>query len=229
MNRVPSAALPSYKTMQEIVTESLREAILRGQLKPGERLDQADIADRFSVSRMPVREALRTLEAEGLVTFYPHRGVVVNALSPAEIEEVYNIRIALESMAVSLAVPRLTPLTIGELEGILGEMERVRHDRLTWASLNHRFHTRLYSASGQARLCAIIDTLRNTVQPRVVGNVSHPDRAARAAEEHRELLELCRRGDVAGAERVVRHHLRNVCDALIQTGASRATPTTDPH
>jgi DNA-binding GntR family transcriptional regulator len=202
--------------MQEIVTESLREAVLRGQLRPGERLDQAEIAERFHVSRMPVREALRTLEAEGLVRFYPHRGVVVNDLSPEEIEEVYSIRIALESMAVRLAIPRLTPLILGELDGILGEMDLVKDDRLTWAVLNHRFHSRLYSASGQARLCGIIDTLRNTVQPYVIGNVSHAERAARAAEEHRELLSLCRHGDVPGAENMVRQHLRNVCDGLLQ-------------
>jgi DNA-binding GntR family transcriptional regulator len=176
------------------------------------------------VSRMPVREALRTLEAEGLVTFYPHRGVVVNDLSPAELEEVYTIRIALESMAVGLAIPGLTPLIYGELEGILGEMELVMNDRLTWAALNHRFHTRLYSASGKSRLCTIIDTLRNTVQPYVVRNVSHPDRARRAADEHRELLALCRRGDVAAAEETVRRHLRNVCEALLQSTTTRGSP-----
>ncbi len=202
--------------MQEIVTETLREAILRGQLKPGERLDQIEIAERLGVSRMPVREALRRLEAEGLVAFYPHRGVLVSDLSNDEIEEVFGIRVALEAMAVRLAIPRLTDDILQEMAGIVTAMEGVEDDPPQWASLNNQFHLRLYQASGRARLCSLIEVLRYTVQPYVVSDISLPEHARRAAQEHRELLEICRRGDLAAAEQSIRKHLMAVCNDLVR-------------
>lgn len=208
-------AAPSYRTLQELVTDRIREAILRGWLKPGERLDQAEIAERFQVSRMPVREALRTLEAEGLVKFYPHRGVEVCELSPEEIEEIYQIRIALEAMAVQLAVPRFNEEADRRLSAILQEMEEVADDPPAWTTLNHRFHKELYALSGRVRLCGIIESLRNTVQPYVARDVSHPARARVAMQEHREVLEACRAGDANLAAQLISQHLKHVCDSVI--------------
>ncbi|MGB9593190.1 MAG: GntR family transcriptional regulator [Anaerolineae bacterium] len=206
---------PTYRTLQELVTDRIREAILRGWLKPGERLDQAEIAERFQVSRMPVREALRTLEAEGLVKFYPHRGVEVCELSPEEIEEIYQIRIALESMAVQLAVARFNEEADQRLSALLQEMEEVADDPPAWTTLNYRFHQELYALSGRARLCGIIESLRNTVQPYVARDVSHPARARVAMQEHREILEACRAGDANRAAERIAQHLKHVCDSLI--------------
>ncbi len=206
---------PSYRTLQELVTDRIREAILRGWLKPGERLDQAEIAERFQVSRMPVREALRTLEAEGLVKFYPHRGVEVCELSPEEIEEIYQIRIALEGMAVQIAASRFTEEADRRLSALLQEMEEVADDPPTWTTLNYRFHKELYAISGRARLCGIIESLRNTVQPYVARDVSHPARARAAMQEHREILEACRAGDARRAAELVAQHLKHVCDSLV--------------
>ncbi|MBC7258365.1 MAG: GntR family transcriptional regulator [Chloroflexi bacterium] len=206
---------PSYRTLQELVTDRIREAILRGWLKPGERLDQAEIAERFQVSRMPVREALRTLEAEGLVKFYPHRGVEVCDLSPEEIEEIYQIRSALEAMAIQLAVPHFNEEADRQLSALLQEMEEVADDPPTWTTLNYRFHRMLYGLSGRARLCAIIESLRNTVQPYVARDVSHPTRARRAMEEHREILAACRAGDATRAAELISQHLKQVCDNLV--------------
>ncbi len=208
-------AAPSYRTLQELVTDRIREAILRGWLKPGERLDQAEIAERFQVSRMPVREALRTLEAEGLVKFYPHRGVEVCELSPEEIEEIYQIRIALEAMAVQLAVPRFNEEADRRLSAILQEMEEVADDPPTWTTLNYRFHKELYALSGRARLCGIIESIRNIVQPYVTRDISHPARARLAMQEHREILKACRAGDANLAAQLVSQHLKHVCDSLI--------------
>ncbi len=217
-------AAPSYRTLQELVTDRIREAILRGWLKPGERLDQAEIADKFQVSRMPVREALRTLEAEGLVKFYPHRGVEVCDLSPEEIEEIYQIRGVLEGMAVQLAVPHFTEEADQRLSALLQEMEEVADDPPAWATLNYRFHKELYALSGRARLCGIIESLRNTVQPYVARDVSHPTRARAAMKEHREILEACRAGDANRAAELVAQHLKHVCDSLVAQLRSRKTP-----
>lgn len=211
---------PSYRTLQELVTDRIREAILQGRLKPGERLDQAEIAERFQVSRMPVREALRTLEAEGLVKFYPHRGVEVCDLSPEEIEEIYQIRIVLESMAVQLAVARFNEEADRRLSALLQEMEEVADDPPTWTTLNYRFHQELYTLSGRPRLCGIIETLRNTVQPYVARDVSHPTRARLAMQQHRAILEAYRAGDPDRAAALVSEHLRQACESLV--AATRA-------
>lgn len=208
-------AAPSYRTLQELVTDRIREAILRGWLKPGQRLDQAEIAERFQVSRMPVREALRTLEAEGLVKFYPHRGVEVCELSSEEIEEIYQIRSVLEAMAVQLAVPRFNEEADRRLSAILKEMEEVADDPLAWATLNNRFHQTLYAVSGRARLCGIIESLRNTVQPYVLRDISHPTRAHHAMAEHRAILEACRAGDANRAAELVVQHLKRVSENLV--------------
>lgn len=221
MQELHDWAVPSYRTLQELVTDRIREAILRGWLKPGERLDQAEIAEQFQVSRMPVREALRTLEAEGLVKFYPHRGVEVCELPPEEIEEIYQIRSVLESMAVQLAVARFTEEADKRLSALLQEMEEVADDPPAWTTLNYRFHHELYALSGRPRLCGIIESLRNTVQPYVARDVSHPTRARLAMREHRSILEACRAGDADRAAALVSEHLKHVCESLVGELRSR--------
>ncbi|MGQ9515843.1 MAG: GntR family transcriptional regulator [Anaerolineae bacterium] len=215
MQKLEDWGAPTYRTLQELVADRIREAILRGWLKPGQRLDQAEIAERFQVSRMPVREALRTLEAEGLVRFLPHKGVEVCDLSVEEIEEIYQIRCVLESMAIRLAIPKMTPEMLENLKALVNEMEEVIDDPLAWTTLNHRFHSELYAISGRPRLLGIIDSLRNTVQPYLVSDISHPQRARRAIQEHRAILEACERGDANAASELIVAHLQHVCDSLV--------------
>ena len=203
------------KTMQETIADSLRTAIVQGMLKPGERLDQTELANLFGISRVPVREALRTLEAEGLVTVYPYRWAEVSVLSPDEIKEIYQIRANLEAMALRLAIPKLNEELFQELQAILAEMVEALDEPVSWASLNRRFHQTLYLASGRARLCNIIEMLRNTVQPYVVTDVSLPGRAQAALGEHRELLRHCQERDLEGAESLLRQHLIHVSDVVV--------------
>ena len=114
-----------YRTLQNIVTDNLRSAILSGQLGPGDRLQHDDIARQLGVSRMPVREALRVLHSEGLVELRPHRGAVVVDLRPEEVAEIFEIRAMLEARAAELAAPNVTHATIERMREILAEMERV--------------------------------------------------------------------------------------------------------
>ena len=109
------ATLSLPRTVKEQLADHLRDEIVRGTFEPGERLRLEDIASRFEVSTMPVREALRDLESEGLVTIYPHRGAVVTELTAEEMEDIYDIRATLEAMATRLAVPRMTESICEEL------------------------------------------------------------------------------------------------------------------
>jgi len=112
-----------HHTAQDLVLETLREAILDGILPPGARLRQEDLATAFKTSRIPVREALRVLEYEGLAKSEPHRGFTVTALDADQIEEIYELRTVLESHAVRAAIPLLTIPDLADLQRLYDEME----------------------------------------------------------------------------------------------------------
>src|SRR3989304_10124904 len=112
------------RTVKSLLVEKLRDEILQGELIPGQYLRLEELATRFEVSTMPVREALSDLEAEGLVTIFPHRGTIVTELSADDLVDIYDIRATLEAMAARLAVPRLTATTIDQLKGYIHQMDR---------------------------------------------------------------------------------------------------------
>ena len=130
---------PVCQTREEFAAQKLREAILLGHLKPGDKLDQNEIAELLGISRSPVRDALRTLAAEGLVEVIPHRGAAVAELSADEVEEIFLIRRILEGMAARLATQRIGPAQIAELQAVLDEIDQTS-DLDGWLELNRRFH-----------------------------------------------------------------------------------------
>src|SRR5690606_17972769 len=128
-------------TAQEAVLAEFRRSILNGQLEPGAAIRQDVVARRFGVSRVPVREALKILEGEGLVTYQPHRGFLVAQLSVDEVREVYHVRRILEDEALRLGVPKLTEELIAEIERTEDELETAGNEDLERkAALNRRFH-----------------------------------------------------------------------------------------
>jgi DNA-binding GntR family transcriptional regulator len=149
-------------TAQEVVLSALRDSVLAGVFEPGARLRQEELADIFQTSRIPVREALRALEYEGLVRSEPHRGFTVTRMDADEVEEIYDLRILLESHAVRLALPLLTDEDLDELEHLFS---RVRNASSPDEGLAAReaFYTRLYSVTGRPRLVGLIIRLRQEV------------------------------------------------------------------
>lgn len=198
------------KSLTSAVADKLREKILRGELQEGQQLRQDAIAAELDVSRIPVREALRQLEAEGLISIVPHRGAVVSALSPEEIEELFDIRAVLESFILRRALPRLTDADFQRAEEILKEYEAALENEAdigSWGELNWRFHSALYGAAKRPVLMALLRTLNNNCDryTRLQLLVSHSPQAAAAA--HRKILDICRTRDpdLAGGE--VYHHM----------------------
>ena len=142
------------QTLTSAVADRLRDKILRGEFRAGEQLRQHAIAAEFDVSRIPLREAFRQLEAEGLIEIIDHRGAVVSALSPEEIEELFDIRAALESVTLRHAVPRLTEEDLERAEESLVTYERALNDETdfeVWGELHWRFHSSLYAAANRTR------------------------------------------------------------------------------
>jgi DNA-binding GntR family transcriptional regulator len=187
LRQIIAAARASNVTIQDLVLTSLREAILTGVLGPGARLRQEDLAERFGTSRIPVREALRALEYEGLVTSEPNRGFTVSELDADDVEEVYDLRIVLEAHAVRLALPLLTDEDVNELETLFQLMAKASSPDEQLAA-RERFYIRLYSVSGRPRLVGLIARLRQEVArslrwPTLQHAPSHHDRFWEAVKE----------------------------------------------
>ncbi len=203
-----------YRTLQHIVTDQLRSAILGGRLGPGDRLQHDELARQLGVSRMPVREALRVLHSEGLVELRPHRGAIVVDLRPEEVGEIFEIRAMLEARAAELAAPQLTDETIAYLRDVLDELARTT-DEERWQTLNTEFHTAIYPASGWPRLCALIDQQRNVVAPYNRLASVHLGRMASAHAEHQEILEAARHRDGKRLARLTVEHIRRTARELM--------------
>ena len=209
-------AISLPRTVKEQLADHLRDEIVRGTFEPGERLRLDDIAARFEVSTMPVREALRELESEGLVTIYPHRGAVVTELTAEDIEDIYEIRATLEAMATRLAIPRMTEAICQDLAAIVKQMDGQLGHVAALVKLNHRFHSTLYAASGRRHLCDLNHTLRYRTQHYLHAYMDDLGSMALAQEEHRAILEACRRRDAEEAASLVEEHVTEVGQAIVE-------------
>ena len=207
-------------TTAKVVAERLREEIQHGVLAPGTRLRQNDVAQRFGVSTTPVREAFAQLQAEGLVRIDPHRGAVVFHPTVEDVLEFYEIREALESLAVSHAIPQLRKDVARELGALIDRMRRTE-DARKWLKLNDQFHLRLYESAGRPRLSSLIDSLRDASAPYIHMFVASRPVSERANEEHQEILDACVRGDSEAAQRAIRGHLRGASDQLAEFLSAR--------
>lgn len=191
-------------TAHDLVLTSLREAILTAALPPGTRLRQEKLAEVFGTSRIPVREALRALEYEGLVTSLPYRGFTVTELDADDIEEVYDLRILLESHAVRLAVPLMTDEDLQTLDELYSEMIGAEAGDAQLAA-RERFYIRLYSMTGRPRLVGLISRLRQEV----ARSLRWPT-LQHAPEHHEHFFQAVKSGDPEGAASQLASHYRRV-------------------
>jgi DNA-binding GntR family transcriptional regulator len=196
----------THLTIQQAVADAVRTRVISGQLPAGTRIDQDALAAEFSVSRMPVREALRQLGAEGFVTIVPHRGAIVTALSPAEVEEIYEIRAALEGVAARHASQALTADDLDRLRKVLATMRNEKQID-TWVALNAEFHNAINQASMRPRLLELIQRFREQSQPYIRLYVQRLHKSAQARREHRAILDALADRDADRAEAAVRAHL----------------------
>jgi DNA-binding GntR family transcriptional regulator len=192
------------QTAQDLVLSSMREQILSGALPPGTKLRQEKLAEGFGTSRIPVREALRALEYEGLVRSSPYKGFTVTELDADDIEEVYDLRVVLESHAVRLAVPLMTDEDLRDLEEMYAEMTAAPLGEGQLAA-RERFYTRLYSMSGRPRLVGLIARLRQEV----ARSLRWPT-LQHAPDHHAAFFEAIRAGDADRAASQLASHYRRV-------------------
>lgn len=196
-----------HLTAHEFVRETLRGAILRGDLDGGVRLVQADVAQWLDVSTTPVREALRDLSTEGLLVLHNHRGASVRELDWEQMQEILLIRKQIERLAVTSGVERITDTELGRAE-MLCELMVEETDLGTWVDLNRRFHFVLHEAMRLPQLVDIIKRLEQSASIFIAqAQRRNPDIRRRANEDHIALLDAYRRRDSAAALEIQAHHL----------------------
>lgn len=193
------------------VVASLREAILSRVLQPGQQFAEEDFAKAFGVSRTPVREAVLRLEAEGLVERLSRRGLVINQISPEEVLEIYEVRIALDALAAELASTAITPPEVAELRWINDRMHAAGEDDdyEEMARLNLEFHDLMARASRNSFLIRMVREVHNRVRRFSSTTFAYPARWQTAVEEHHAILSALEQGDGYTARQSAWEHMAN--------------------
>jgi DNA-binding GntR family transcriptional regulator len=202
--------LSGRQNSPEIIVESLRRAIIEGQLSPGESLGQENLAKHFAVSRIPIREALRQLESEGWIVLQPNRGARVTILSAEEVREIYEVRASLEATALRLAAPHHTEQSLKDIAAILRRSHATR-DQSLYVQHNRQFHLALYAPAQRPRLFALIDSLHSQGERYLRLKLGMPAHKQQSDDEHEQLFNALRAGNLESAVQILEAH-------LLQTG-----------
>lgn len=197
----------SLRTAQEEAYRHIHAAIRMGRYRAGERLLPELVANEIGTSRMPVREALRRLAAEGMVTIRPNRGVTVNGMNVAEMVEIFEMRAVLEGLAIRLALPHLTPATLRSLEAMLSRIDDRSEILPDWTEAHRQFHETLCAVGGRPRLIRQIASLHSLVEPHMRVWALHAGRPPSARADHQNLIDALRAGDPQRCEIAMREHV----------------------
>ena len=197
-------------TKRELAYEQLRDAITFGELKPGEKLVEADICEKFQIGRTPLREALRQLQAEGYLDAYPNKGATIRKISIAEVEHVHDILVILEGYAVETATGNLSEQDITNLRKIDRDLKAAAKTKNhnNWIDLNMRFHEYFWRVSGNPVLSDDIQRLRNRIYRSRGLIATFTGNAGKYIKEHEAILSMVSKGDGIGAGKAMKAHLR---------------------
>lgn len=208
------AGLTDVKPIREIIYEHLKQLILGGVIKPGDRMVERDIAAKYSVSRTPVREALRKLESEGFLEYIPRKGEVVRGFNIGEIKEIYDVRKALECLAVRNAIQYMTAGEIEALEAIVDQLDR-EEGGPTYSKL-HDFDAIILGTAKMPIVANFLNILQESLTRYRKINLSQAPRRKQAIGEHKAILQAIIDRDVAQAESAVCLHIENSRAALLK-------------
>ena len=206
-----------YKTRTQLVVETLREKILSGEIKAGQPLRQAALAEELNVSRIPVREALLQLEAEGLVTFEPHKGATATELNASQVDELFELRAMLEGDLLASSIPNLSSEKLAEATDILAKLNKAlgkENAANTWSELNSSYHNCLYSGANRPQTQDLVNTLNKNADRYIRMHLLWAGGISKAESEHNELLDLCKARNVEKAVAVLKQHILGSRDEI---------------
>lgn len=217
-NRPSGLARIPRQTIASMTVDALRERILRGDFPEGEPLRQDAVAEELGVSRIPVREALRQLEAEGLVSFSPHRGAIVASLSLAEIEELFELRADIETDLLRRAIPKMSREQLDRASNVVDEFQAALRsgEADKWGALNWHFHAALYAPAERNLTMGVLQKLHQHSDRYFRMQIMLARGGAKANEEHRAIIAAVKKKDVRGAAALMRAHILGAGQSLLE-------------
>ena len=203
--------MDEYLPLRDVVFKTLRQAILKGELEPGERLMEIQLAERLGVSRTPIREAIRKLELEGLVLMIPRKGAEVARISESNLRDVLEVRRSLEELAIDLACQRMTPEELNELQmtqDLFAHAIR-EGDAMQIAQTDERYHEIIYNSTKNAKLVQILNNLREQMYRYRLEYIKDEDKRQILLIEHEHILKALNLRHVQEAKQAIREHIDN--------------------
>ncbi|MBA3773798.1 MAG: GntR family transcriptional regulator [Ramlibacter sp.] len=207
------AASLSPRALYEEVAELLRQRIFRHELKPGSWIDEMKLAEEYGISRTPLREALKVLAAEGLVTMKVRRGAYVTEVSDKDLSDVYHLLSLLESDAAGVVAERATEAQIQDLRALHRELEAAAGDRETFFAVNERFHMRLLEIAGNRWRDQMVADLRKVMKLNRHNSLLKAGRIQESLAEHRAIVEALSKRDAGATVKRMQEHFRNGLEA----------------
>jgi len=200
------------KSLVDHTSKYLEDMIIKGKLRPGQRIKEKDVSSQLGISRPPVREAFKVLEVEGLIKREPRRGVFVSEVTKNDIWEIYTLKIALYTLAVGLAIDRISDNDIGRLEKIVAQMEVITHDDsnpdiIKYEELNNLFHETTTILAGHGRLKKMVQSLNNQIKRVSYRSFTKAGHLQSSCRYHRQILEAIKARDKILAERLTKEHI----------------------
>lgn len=206
-----------YLPLRDVVYNTLRQAILRGELKPGERLMEIQLANKLGVSRTPVREAIRKLELDGLVLMIPRKGAEVADISEKSLKDVLEVRKALEELAVQLTCEKISKVQIAELKQAAEEFKKIlkSNDITQIAEADVRFHDVIYMATDNQKLIQLLNNLREQMYRYRVEYLKRPGVYPQLIQEHEEIIRQIEKREKERAAEITCRHIDNQVEAVM--------------
>ena len=210
--------MDDYLPLRDVVFNTLRRAILKGELKPGERLMEIALADKLGVSRTPIREAIRKLELEGLVVMAPRKGAKVASITERDLNDVLEVRKGMEVLAISLACERITKEEMEHLEEIEAHFQTlIESDNLTeLAEVDVQFHDTIYQATNNKRLVQLLNNLREQMYRYRLEYVKDARAHSILISEHKDIIDKLSKKDEENTKIVIRQHITNQEKGIIR-------------
>lgn len=195
-------------TLREKIVEFIKDAIINGKLKAGERIPEHDIADSFGISRTPIREAFRQLESEGFITVVPRKGAVVSTITAKDVSDFYAIKSLLEGYAAKEAYAKFTPKDLKKLETLNAQMQRSakKNDVKGFFKLDNQFHKTFLALCGNDKLLQILEQMVEQFERLRIAALSLPERMVRSIKQHEDIIEAFKSKDSLLIERLVREN-----------------------
>jgi DNA-binding GntR family transcriptional regulator len=220
MNKVQKLDYPveRHLTLRERIVEFIKDAVISGSLKPGERVPESEIAERFGISRTPIREAFRQLESDGFLIMTPRKGAVVSPITDKDVREFYAIKSLLEGFAAGEACAKLTEKEIKRLKDLNSEMGKneEKGNVKTFFKLDNQFHEILIKACGNEKLYTLIGQLVEQFERFRVTALSLPGRMKNSVMQHNEIIDAIESRDKENASKLVRANAESNCEVLVR-------------